>query len=65
MRCQESVTYYGLERKYRSILARPEHINQRLTHEQPNCDTNGDCDHGPSNIDTVAIGSNSSGLRQT
>jgi hypothetical protein len=46
-----------LERKYGSTLAGSKHINQRLTREQSNRDTDSHGDHSSSDINTISVGS--------
>jgi hypothetical protein len=56
---------HTLEREYRGVLARAKHVHDRLTGEQSDGDTNGDCDHGTADIDAVPICSDTAGLRET
>lgn len=53
-----------LEREDRGVLARAEHIDEGLAHEQPDGDTDRDCNHRTSNVDAVPLGGDPSRLGQ-
>ncbi len=55
----------GLEREDRGVLARAEHIDEGLAHEQPDGDTDRDRNHRASNVDAVPLGGDTSRLGQT
>ena len=57
-------TEVKLERKDCRILPGSKHIDQGLTHEQPDGDPNGDSYHCSADIYTVPIGGDTSRLRQ-
>lgn len=51
------------KREYRSVLASAKCIDQGLTHEETNSDSDCDSYHRTSDIDTIAVRSDASCLR--
>jgi hypothetical protein len=42
------------EREHGRVLSRSKHVNERLAHEQPNGDTDCNCDHSTPNVNPIA-----------
>jgi len=65
MEFQEQKAFGELKRKYRCILSAAEGIHDRLAHEQPDRYANRDGDHSSSDINSVPIRGNASGLGES
>jgi hypothetical protein len=54
-----------LEREHCRILPGAKSIDQGLTHEQPDCNSNSHSNHGTANVNAIAIGGYPPSLRQS
>jgi hypothetical protein len=58
-------TKWTLEGESRRVLLGTEHVHKSLAHKQPDSDTNGDSDHGSTNVYAIALCCNTSGGGET
>ena len=52
-----------LEREYGGVFTSAKHIHECLTHEQSYSDTNRDLNHCTADLDSVALGGDTTSLR--